>query len=335
MNEYILFFFTLIFLALNIYLFNKFGNKISNYFGLIDHPDNNRKRQIKAVSLIGGIFLYTSFLIIFFVHILVLDEKENLITISQFFFISMIFFLGILDDKYDLNPNLKIFSCFILFLKYLYFNQFSLIDLLYIREIDLTINVASFNYIFTSICFLIFINACNMFDGIDGQSGVYFLFLLLYLFFLNNLNLFIILFALPVIFFLCLNLFEKWYMGDSGVLFLSFVTAILIIQNYNQGILVVEQIFLIMMLPGIDLIRLFFERIKNKKHPFSADTRHLHHLLLKKFNKKKTLLINSNLIIIPNLLALYFNTYFIFIFITLLIYIYIVFYLVEKKYNLN
>ena len=333
MNEYIFFLITLIFLTINIFLFNRFGNKISTYFGLIDFPDNYRKKQIKPVSLIGGTFLYISFFIIFVVHILFLDEKENLVTISQFIFISIIFILGILDDKYDINPNIKLFLLFSLFVIYLYFNQYSLVNLLYIREINLTINVSSFNYVFTSICFLIFINACNMFDGIDGQSGIYFLFLLVYLFCLNNFNVFIILFSLPVIFFLYLNLFEKWYMGDSGIFFLSFVTSILIIQYYNQGKLVVEQIFLIMMLPGIDLMRLFFERIKNKKHPFSPDSRHLHHLLLKKFNKKKTLLINSSLIILPNLLGLYFNTYFIFIFITLFIYIFIVFYLVEKKYS--
>ena len=182
MNEYIFFLITLIFLTINIFLFNRFGNKISTYFGLIDFPDNYRKKQIKPVSLIGGTFLYISFFIIFVVHILFLDEKENLVTISQFIFISIIFILGILDDKYDINPNIKLFLLFSLFVIYLYFNQYSLVNLLYIREINLTINVSSFNYVFTSICFLIFINACNMFDGIDGQSGIYFLFLLVYLF---------------------------------------------------------------------------------------------------------------------------------------------------------
>lgn len=331
MNELTLFFITSVFLIINIYFFNKFGNKISNYYGLIDYPDNKRKNQRKAVSLIGGAFLYISLFIIFFLNNIILEENENLITISQFFFISMIFFLGIVDDKYDLNPNFKIIVFLILILNYLYFNQNSLIDLLYIREIGFNINVASFSYIFTSICFLIYINACNMFDGIDGQSGIYFLFLLFYLSALNNANYFIFLFSLSIVFFLYQNLIEKWYMGNSGVFFLSFLTSILIIKNYNLGNLVVEQIFLLMMLPGIDLSRLFFERIRNKKNPFKADTRHIHHLLLKKYSKKKTLLINSNLIIVPNLLAIYFNTYFIFIFMTLLLYIYIVFYFVKKN----
>ena len=68
-----------------------------------------------------------------------------------------------------------------------------------------------------------------------------------------------------------------------------------------------------MMVPGLDLIRLFFERIKKGKHPFSSDARHFHHLLLKKYNKNKTLLISLSLIIIPNILGIYFDKFFVFI----------------------
>ena len=38
-----------------------------------------------------------------------------------------------------------------------------------------------------------------------------------------------------------------------------------------------------------DMIRLFIERIKNKKSPFKPDRRHLHHLL-EKYIKNKSLL---------------------------------------------
>ena len=45
------------------------------------------------------------------------------------------------------------------------------------------------------------------------------------------------------------------------------------------------------MLPGLDMLRLFIERIFKKKDPFDGDKNHLHHYLIKKNSLKKTLLI--------------------------------------------
>ena len=41
-----------------------------------------------------------------------------------------------------------------------------------------------------------------------------------------------------------------------------------------------------MAVPGLDMLRLFLERILNKKNPFKPDSSHLHHLILYKFPKK-------------------------------------------------
>ena len=42
-----------------------------------------------------------------------------------------------------------------------------------------------------------------------------------------------------------------------------------------------------MMVPGIDMFRLFILRLYNKKIPFSPDREHVHHLLLNKFSNLK------------------------------------------------
>ena len=46
-----------------------------------------------------------------------------------------------------------------------------------------------------------------------------------------------------------------------------------------------------MLIPGIDLIRLFILRILKKRNPLSSDKLHLHHILLKYFSQYQTLLI--------------------------------------------
>ena len=59
-----------------------------------------------------------------------------------------------------------------------------------------------------------------------------------------------------------------------------------------------------MMLPGIDMLRLFIFRILDKKNPFLPDKNHIHHLLLEKFTYWKTIIIINFAIIIPILLSL-------------------------------
>ena len=54
-----------------------------------------------------------------------------------------------------------------------------------------------------------------------------------------------------------------------------------------------------MLLPGVDLIRLFFKRILLKRSPLSSDRFHLHHLLLKKYSYEKTIIVLIALIVFP------------------------------------
>ena len=49
-------------------------------------------------------------------------------------------------------------------------------------------------------------------------------------------------------------------------------------QNFNIDS---DHIFLIMIIPGIDLIRLFLTRVSKGYSPFKPDRNHLHHILLK------------------------------------------------------
>ena len=70
-----------------------------------------------------------------------------------------------------------------------------------------------------------------------------------------------------------------------------------------------EQIFFILILPGIDMFRVFLVRILNKKNPFKADNQHFHNLIAKKIkNHKNITFIVSLSMIIPNLFVILFPT---------------------------
>ena len=143
-----------------------------------------------------------------------------------------------------------------------------------------------------------------MFDGINLQSSIYSLLILIYFLFLNQNSLLVSFLIIFISFFLFLNHSNKSFLGDSGTLLISFMISVIFIKLFNEKkIIYSDEILIYMLIPGLDMIRLFFERIKNKRNPFSFDRLHLHHLLLRKFSYSKTILIILILISLPIILS--------------------------------
>ena len=150
---------------------------------------------------------------------------------------------------------------------------------------DFIFHFENYSIFFTILCFLLFINSFNMLDGINGQAGSYSIYILIIFLFLNvntvlSINLFI-----TLLFFLYFNFKDKMFLGDSGTILLGFVFSYFFIKSYNLGFRISsDEIFLIMMIPGFELLRLALQRLYNKRHPFSPDDQHIHHLLLRRLN---------------------------------------------------
>ena len=89
-----------------------------------------------------------------------------------------------------------------------------------------------------------------------------------------------------------------------------------------------------MAVPGLDMFRLFLERILNKKNPFKADSNHLHHLILYKFPKKNVASILLILVLIfPYTLTFTKLSYLFILLITLLLYLTLVIFFKLKIKN--
>ena len=100
----------------------------------------------------------------------------------------------------------------------------------------------------------------------------------------------------------------KIFLGNNGSYFFSFLISIIIIldHNWNKNYYT-EEIFLYLMLPGIDMIRLTINRFINNRSPFEGDGNHLHHLLIKKFNYKISMFIIFIMIFTPIIFYNFFN----------------------------
>jgi UDP-GlcNAc:undecaprenyl-phosphate GlcNAc-1-phosphate transferase len=85
-----------------------------------------------------------------------------------------------------------------------------------------------------------------------------------------------------------------------------------IIYNYNSEVAKinypVENIFIPLMLIGLDMLRVFAIRIIKNKNPFLPDRTHLHHLLLKRKTRLSTILmIFFILILTPVIISQFLN----------------------------
>ena len=92
---------------------------------------------------------------------------------------------------------------------------------------------------------------------------------------------------------------------------LSSLIAFLIIYLYNLNIDTpshknsAENILILFIIPVIDMVRLFFERLINKKKPSTADKNHLHHYLIEKMSNNQALLTYFIFLNIPILISFY------------------------------
>ncbi len=320
---------SLILLTLNLCLFY-FHNNLYKVNYPVDHP-NKRKIHSKKVLLSGGLFFFLN--IIFFLIINSFIDLEFSIfsksNTDNFFFFSAIifFFLGFADDKINLNPNLKLIIIILILSFFLYLNEYFVIEFLRFSFIDESIYLGKYSFFFTILCLSLFINAFNMYDGINLQSGSYSLIIFIF-FLLNSYNVyFSVIFIFSLILFMIKNFKSNSFLGDNGCYILSFIIGIFIIDLYKLEKIYCDQIFLLMMFPGIDMLRLFITRSLKKKNPFVGDKNHIHHILLNTFDQNKVFLILFFIKLIIVLLVFFnLNTIFIFI-ISLIIY----FFLLTKK----
>jgi len=260
-------------------------------------------KKTNKTPIVGGLGIYLFFLIQLS-YLLLFGEKLDLHDILIIVVISLIFFIGIIDDIINLDYKIRLSSIFIILIIFLNLENSFLIKYLYFETLNLTFFIGNASYIITPLFIILFLNSMNMADGINGNSGTIFLTYFIIFYIMGNENIeSLLLILIPIIIFLIFNMNNKLYLGDSGIYLLSTMISFYIIKKYNfdSKEFSCEKIFLVLMVPGIDMFRLFCVRIFNKKNPFKGDLNHLHHLLVNKFNISKSLIITILIIIWPNI----------------------------------
>lgn len=314
-NNYL--YITLIVLT-NLLIFINFRT-IKNKIKLIDDPKTEvRKIHKTPTSQIGGIWLMFNFFLIYllsknFIEIRIFDKSINDLKEFSSLWVGLLFLflIGLIDDKFKIKTSIKSILLLASIIFILLIDESLILNIINLSFLEISFSTGNLSFFFSLLCFLLFINAINLYDGINLQLGFYSLFLIIYFFIFTNSSFYFILPVLIfIIFYLILNYKKLLFLGDNGSYLIGFLFSYLFIKNYNNGIIDhADQIFLIMILPGVDMFRLFIMRMLSKKNPFFPDKNHIHHLLL---NNQKNNVIKVNLITLfmatsPLIFSLLFN----------------------------
>ena len=322
----------LLFINLAILLnFKKFSETINVY----DAPDKKLKLHKKNTPILGGLILiinysiYLLFQLLFSDNFLSIPKKTFNIEgyLSILILIFGFFILGFYDDKNKLAPKNKLFFSVLLILVSILLNQNLILNSFSLTIFTNKVFLNSFSITFTIFCIILLINALNFFDGINGQSCIFFIIVFSFLFFKSEMNYFYLLSILLILLILFLNLMNKLFLGDGGIFLMGIIASISLILEHNvqKNILYVDEIFFLLLLPGIDLIRLTIIRVFKGRNAFFGDRNHIHHLLVNKFSIFYTNLILIFVSLIPIIMFLFLElNFFIVFFIFLILYIFII-----------
>ena len=147
----------------------------------------------------------------------------------QLFLVLLIFLIGLFDDRYDIKPFTKLFLLSSIILISILIDENLIVKTLNFYNFQPNINLSNLSVPLTILFILLFLNAINMFDGIDLQVSIYFFVIILFLSIKYNIH-YLFYFSPVIILNSYFNSKNKLFLGDSG----TYIIGILIADNYKN-----------------------------------------------------------------------------------------------------
>ena len=282
----IVFFLYLLFSLLLALFILLYPYKLGKFLNLIDFSKSTQLKIHKNnTPLIGGFIILILIFNFYFYELYKTGFDTKLFSIYLLFF--SFFIIGLLDDYLNITPITRILLYSLTSYISLQLNNDLIIQNFYSDLLDKNLYTAPISIFFTIFCFVFLQNILNMFDGINGSLSTY-LFTVLFILLIITFSLFKLCLFVTLFFILYLNLKDKIFLGNNGASIISSIIGFLLISIHknNPEILSAEKIFILFLLPILDICRLFILRILDNKSPFKGDLNHFHHLILSKFHPK-------------------------------------------------
>ena len=133
------------------------------------------------------------------------------------------FFNGIFDDKKNISSNIKIIFLIGILYLLISFDKDLKITELYLNIFDKFKLLENFALPFSIFCIFFLINSLNLYDGINLQSSVFFIFIYSVLILKGLSSEILLFFLISNIFFAIKNYNGEIFYGDSGIYINSYV----------------------------------------------------------------------------------------------------------------
>lgn len=287
---------------------------------LTDVPDEVRKHHNGVVPTLGGIAIFGGTLFSFssFTDYLGLGDIKFMVPS-----LILLFFAGVKDDILILSPFKKLsvqIACATMITLVGNLRLTSLWGILGITDVSWIVGV-----LLALVAIVGLINAFNLIDGANGLAAslgiVASVFFGSWFYATDTLFLCVLSFSLAGALsgFLYYNITPaRIFMGDTGSMLIGFIVSLLAIKfieinrvgniDPNYYIKAAPGVVLaVLCVPIFDMCRVFLLRVLKGKNPFSADRRHIHHVLLDlglSHNQATTVLVSFTFVCIWISLAL-------------------------------
>lgn len=257
---------------------------VSKRFNLYDRIDE-RKIHKGNISRLGGIAMFLGFVVPFWIFVYPKFEFSFNVYI---YFVALVFAFGVgfIDDFVNVRARYKLLVQ-ILVGVLVAFSGLKISDFSFFGIIQ--IDFGLFSNFLTVIWVVLFMNAINLLDGMDGlASGIVFIangFVFVIAMLMGNEPVMILtlLMAGAIFGFYVFNFPPaKIFMGDGGAYFLGFMYATLPLMGLKKSAVATLFLFpiILLLLPITDIIQVVIKRMKLGYNIFIADKNHIHHRLM-------------------------------------------------------
>ncbi len=260
--------------------------RIALRFGVVSEENDARRMHHHAIPRMGGLAIFLGFVIslLAFYGSRMTPELWGVLLGAL-----VLIVLGVFDDKYSLNPWIKlVIQFFAALIPSLFGVQFDRMMNIFGGP-NVYIDFGWLTYPITVVWIMGLINAVNWIDGLDGLAAGISCISALSMFLVSLIigdplvaGVLIVL-AGACMGFLPYNMNPaKIFMGDTGSMFLGYMLAVMSILGMFKFYAIVSFAvpFLVVGLPLFDSVFTIARRLFNGKSPFYADRGHIHHRLI-------------------------------------------------------
>lgn len=246
----------------------------------------------QKIARIGGVAIYVAFMISMTFFMKSDTQIRGLLLGS-----SVMFFGGLIDDLIDLSPKKKL-AFQILASSIVIFYGNTMLGKIFL-PFGIVIDMGLVSYLVTFVWLTGITNAVNLIDGLDGLASGISLIILVVVASLSvidnrpDIMVISLILAGSLGGFLIFNSHPaKIFLGDCGALFIGFMIANISLMGFKSSTFITLGLPILMCgVPIVDTLSAIVRRKLSGKKIDQADKNHLHHVLMRKFGHKNTVLI--------------------------------------------